>query len=191
MYVYKSVSKTMWKKYFIGHSIKRVNTTTVRILPWLSCPCSMFLCLFCVWAHGSVSVCHVLPLSHLPVFPGHATDLFSPCLVLVCLIVFTWSSCALLLYIVFLSLVSLLVRFGVYLFLLRVLRVKLWSCASYFDLAQVLFWSLILLFYIFVSFLFSLVLVLWFCAFLSSFVFSFYLDFLLPLFLQFRFLFGS
>ncbi len=104
----------------------------------LSCSCLMFLCLFCVWAHGSVSVCvcHVLHLYHLPVSPGHA-PLFSPCLVLVCLIVFTWSSCALLLYIVFLPLVSLLVRFGVYLF--HGLRVKLWSCASYFDLAQVIF----------------------------------------------------
>jgi len=100
----------------------------------------MFLCLFCVWAHGSVSVCvcHVLHLYHLPVSPGHA-PLFSPCLVLVCLIVFTWSSCALLLYIVFLPLVSLLVHFGVYLF--HGLRVKLWSCASYFL-------SLILLYYI-------------------------------------------
>jgi len=86
-----------------------LHSKCVRILPWLSClscPCSMFLCLFCVWAHGSVSVCvcHVLPLSHLPVSPGHA-PLFSPCLVLVCLIVFTWSLCALLLYILFLSLV--------------------------------------------------------------------------------------
>ncbi len=128
----------------------------------------MFLCLFCVWAHGSVSVCvcHVLPLYHLPVSPGHA-PLFSPCLVLVCLIVFTWSSCALLLYIVFLPLVSLLVRFGVYLF--HGLRVKLWSCASYFDLAQVIFFYLLSC-YIISSF--SLVLVFWFCEFLSSFVFS-------------------
>ncbi len=80
---------------------------TVRIQPWqscLSCPCSMFLCLFCVWAHGSVSVCvcHVLLLSHLPVSSGHAL-LFSPCLILICLIVFTWSACAVLCYIVFLS----------------------------------------------------------------------------------------
>ncbi len=140
-----------------------IQTFLVRILPRLSCPCSMFLFLFCVWAHGSVSVCvcHVLPLSHLPVSPGHA-PLFSPCLVLVCLIVFTWSSCALLLYIVFLSLVSLLVCFGVYLFL--VLWVILWSCTSYFDLAQVIF-LISCFFYSLVSCVFSLVLVFWFCAF--------------------------
>ncbi len=135
---------------------------TVRNQRWqscLSCSCLMFLCLFCVWAHGSVSVCvcHVLHLYHLPVSPGHA-PLFSPCLVLVCFIVFTWSSCALLLYIVFLPLVSLLVRFGVYLF--HGLRVKLWSCASYFDLAEVIFWSLILLYYILV-FSSSCFLILW------------------------------
>ncbi len=113
----------------------------------------MFLCLFCVWAHGSVSVCvcHVLHLYHLPVSPSHA-PLFSPCLVLVCLIVFTWSSCALLLYIVFLPLVSLLVRFGVYLF--HGLRVKLWPCASYFDLAQVIFFFFFVNYPVFVFSLF-------------------------------------
>ncbi len=61
-----------------------------------------------------------------------------PCLVLVCLIVFTWSSCALLLYIVFLSLVSWLVRFGVYLFL--GLWVKLWSCSSDFLISYLVIW---------------------------------------------------
>ncbi len=163
-----------------------INTykPTVRNQHWqscLSCSCLMFLCLFCVWAHAvSVCVCHVLPLYHLPVSPGHAL-LFSPCLVLVCLTVFTWSLCALRLYIVFLPLVSLLVRFGVYMFL--GLRVKLWSCASYFDLAQVIFDLLSC----YIISLFSLVLVFWFCAFLSSFVFSFYLDLTLTLFLQFQF----
>ncbi len=117
----------------------------VRNQHWQSClSCSwlMFLCLFCVWAHGSVSVCvcHVLHLYHLPVSPGHA-PLFSPCLVLVCLIVFTWSSCALLLYIVFFPLVSLLVCFGVYLF--HGLRVKLWSCSSDFLISYLVILSLV------------------------------------------------
>ncbi len=137
---------SLLKYYFNCRCMKiHFNSRFVRNQHWqscLSCSCLMFLCLFCVWAHGSVSVCvcHVLPLYHLPVSPGHA-PLFSPCLVLVCLIVFTWSSCALLLYIVFHPLVSLLVHFGVYLF--HGLRVKLWSCASYFDLAQVIFFNLL------------------------------------------------
>ncbi len=152
----RQVRLTCWYWYF--------DIFYICSMSCLYCPCSMSPCVFCVWAHGSVSVCvcHVLPLSHLPVSPGHA-PLSSPRLL----------DC------VHLILVSLLVRLDVYLFL--GLRVKLWSCASDFFLSR------ILLCYILVSFLFSLVLVFWFCA-LSSFVFSFYLDFPLSLFLQFQFL---
>ncbi len=164
------------------------NTFCVRNQHWqscLSCSCLMFLCLFCVWAHGSVSVCvcHVPPLYHLPASPGHA-PLFSPCLVLVCLIVFTWSSCALLLYIVFFPLVSLLVRFGCYRF--HGLRGKLWSCASYFDLAQVIIFFFVLLSCYIIS-LFSLVLVFFDFVNLYLVLFSLYLDLTLTLFLQFQF----
>ncbi len=53
-------------------------------LPWqscLSCHCSVFPCLFCVCAHGSVFVivCHIIHLSCLLVSLYHAS-LFSPCL---------------------------------------------------------------------------------------------------------------
>ncbi len=55
---------------------------TVRDLPWqpcLSCPCSMFPCLCCVWTYGFVFVwvCHVLLSSCLLVSHCHA-PLFSP-----------------------------------------------------------------------------------------------------------------
>ncbi len=63
----------------------------------LSCLCLMSRCLSCAWAHGCVFVCigHVLPLSCLLV-----SSYPTPCQVLVYLIVPTWSSCALLLYMV-------------------------------------------------------------------------------------------
>ncbi len=62
-------------------------------------------CLSCVWAHGFfffLAMCSFRPASWFPVTPP-------PCLVLVYVIVSTWSSYALLLYIVPLSLMSLLV----------------------------------------------------------------------------------
>ncbi len=131
-----------------------------------SCPVQ---CLFCVWAHGSVSVCvcHVLPLSHLPVSPGHA-PLFSPRLLDCVHLILVCSE----LYIVFLSLVSWLVRFGVYLFL--GLRVKLWSCSSDFLISYLVIWYPCFLFVFSSSCFFDFVHIS------SSFVFAFYLDFLLP-----------
>ncbi len=105
----------------------------VRNQHWQSClSCSwlMFLCVLCLSTWLCLCLCLPCPpLVPPPCFPW-SRPLFSPCLVLVCLIVFTWSSCALLLYIVFFPLVSLLVCFGVYLF--HGLRVKLWSCSSDF-----------------------------------------------------------
>jgi len=68
-------------------------------LPWqprLFCCGFMILCLFCVWTHGSVlvCVCHVLLMFRLLDFCYQA-PFFSPRLVLVSLIVLTWSSCSL------------------------------------------------------------------------------------------------
>ncbi len=73
---------------------------------------------------------------------------------------------------------SWLVRFGVYLVL--GLRVKLWSYTTYFDLAQVIF---LISCYFISSFPFGFLLLLFFdCVYFYLVLFSFYLDFLLPLF---------
>ncbi len=143
----------------------------------------MFLCLFCVSAHGSVSVCvcHVLLLSHLLVSPGHAPLSCPHLLDGVHLILV----CSAALYCVPFSCV-----FAGSFWCLPVSWSWIYpcSCASYFDLAQVILWiSYLVILYPRFLFLFSLVLVL-ISVHYNLVLFSLFdLDFHLPLFLLFQF----